>query len=54
MKVLIEIDDDLGGTLDAMAKEQDRSRAAQARHMLQRAIREAVESPETEPQEIPA
>lgn len=53
MKVLIEIDDDLGGTLDAMAKEQDRSRAAQARHMLQRAIREAVESPETEPQEIP-
>lgn len=57
MKVLIEIDDDLGDTLDAMAKEQDRSRSAQARHMLQRAIRESVESvetPENEPQEITA
>lgn len=54
MKVLIEIDDDLGDTLDAMAKEQDRSRSAQARHMLQRAIREAVETPENEPQEITA
>ena len=43
MKVLIEIDDELGEMLDALAKEQDRSRSAQARHMLQKAIRESVE-----------
>lgn len=54
MKILIELDDDLGETLDALAREQDRSRSAQARHMLQRAIRETVENqdePEPEPAE---
>ena len=35
MKVLIDIDDNLGERLDALAKEQSRSRSAQARHMLQ-------------------
>ena len=48
MKVLIDIEDDDGELLDALAKEQDRSRSAQARHMLTRAIREAAE---TQPEE---
>lgn len=54
MKVLIEIDDDLGEVLDALASEQDRSRSAQARHMLQRSIREAVEAQTEEAQEVEA
>jgi predicted transcriptional regulator len=44
MKVLIEIEDDDGELLDALAKEQDRSRSAQARHMLTRAVKEAAAS----------
>ncbi len=41
-KVLIELDDDDGDLLDRLAEEQDRSRSAQARRMLLRAIREAT------------
>jgi hypothetical protein len=41
-KVLIEIEDTDGELLDALAKEQDRSRSAQARHMLLKAIKEAT------------
>ena len=48
MKVLIDIDDEDGETLDALAAEQDRSRTGQARHMLTKAIREAVEQPQPE------
>jgi predicted transcriptional regulator len=40
MKVLIDIEDEDGEVLDALAKEQDRSRSAQARHMLTKALRE--------------
>ena len=43
MKILIEIDDQDGEMLDALAKEQDRSRSGQARHMLLKAIKEATE-----------
>ena len=42
MKILIDIDDTDGETLDALAAEQSRSRTGQARHLLTRAIREAV------------
>lgn len=42
MKILIDIDDTDGETLDALAAEQDRSRTGQARHLLLKAIREAV------------
>jgi predicted transcriptional regulator len=42
MKILIELDDDDGDLLDRLAEEQDRSRSAQARRMLLRAIREAT------------
>lgn len=42
MKILIEIEDTDGELLDALAKEQDRSRSAQARHMLLKAIKEAA------------
>lgn len=42
MKILIEIEDADGELLDALAKEQDRSRSAQARHMLLKAIKEAM------------
>jgi predicted transcriptional regulator len=49
MKVLIDIEDEDGELLDALAKEQDRSRSAQARHMLNKAIRESAE---TQPEEV--
>lgn len=42
MKILIEIDDGDGELLDALAKEQDRSRSGQARHLLLKAIKEAT------------
>jgi hypothetical protein len=42
MKILIEIEDTDGEMLDALAKEQDRSRSAQARHMLVRALKDAA------------
>lgn len=42
MKVLIDIEDHDGEVLDALAAEQDRSRTGQARHLLTRAIREAI------------
>jgi predicted transcriptional regulator len=42
MTLNIEIDDEDGALLDALAQEQDRSRHAQARRMLVRAIREAT------------
>jgi len=42
MKILIDIEDQDGEVLDALATEQDRSRTGQARHLLTRAIREAV------------
>jgi hypothetical protein len=42
MKILIEIDEQDGELLDALAKEQDRSRSAQARHMLLKAIKEVA------------
>ncbi len=45
MKILIEIEDEDGELLDALAKEQDRSRSGQARHMLLRAIKEATADP---------
>lgn len=48
MKVLIEIEDEDGELLDALAKEQDRSRSSQARHMLTRAIRDAATETQTE------
>ena len=38
----IEIDDETGGMLDSLAQEQDRSRSAQARRLLIRAIRAAA------------
>jgi predicted transcriptional regulator len=44
MKILIELEDEDGELLDAFAKEQDRSRSAQARHMLTRAVKEAAAS----------
>lgn len=42
MKILIDIEDQDGETLDALAAEQSRSRTGQARHLLLKAIREAV------------
>ena len=42
----IEIDEETGGMLDALANEQDRSRSAQARRLLIRAIRAAANQPE--------
>lgn len=42
MTLNIEIDDEDGALLDALAQEQDRSRHAQARRMLVLAIREAT------------
>jgi predicted transcriptional regulator len=44
----IEIPDDEGAMLDALAQEQDRSRSAQARRLLIRAIRAAANQPEEE------
>ena len=45
MKVLIELDDEDGDLLDKLAEEQDRSRSAQARRMLTKAIWEATNKP---------
>ncbi len=42
----IEIDDETGELLDEIAREQDRSRSAQARRLLIRAIRAAANQPE--------
>jgi hypothetical protein len=42
----IEIPDEEGAMLDALAQEQDRSRSAQARRLLIRAIRSAANQPE--------
>ena len=42
----IEIDDETGGILDSLAQEQDRSRSAQARRLLIRAIRAAANQTE--------
>jgi hypothetical protein len=42
MKILLEIDDEDGAVLDALAAEQDRSRTAQARKMLTEKIRETI------------
>lgn len=44
----IEIDDETGEMLDALANEQDRSRSAQARRLLIRAIRAAANQLEEE------
>jgi len=44
----IEIPEEEGEILDALAQEQDRSRSAQARRLLIRAIRAAVNQPEEE------
>jgi predicted transcriptional regulator len=44
----IEIPDEEGAMLDALAQEQDRSRSAQARRLLIRAIRAAANQPEEE------
>lgn len=43
MKILIEIADEVGEELDALAKERNRTRTAQARHLLTRAIRDEAE-----------
>jgi hypothetical protein len=43
MKILIDIEDQDGETLDALAAEQSRSRTGQARYLLLAAIREAVQ-----------
>lgn len=54
MTLNLEIDDETGEMLDALAREQDRSRSAQARRLLIRAIREACGQPrieETQPEE---
>lgn len=48
MTLNLEIDDETGEMLDALAKEQDRSRSAQARRMLIQAIRQAVNEPQPE------
>lgn len=48
MTLNLEIDDETGAMLDELAKEQDRSRSAQARRLLVRAIREAANQPEQE------
>jgi predicted transcriptional regulator len=45
MKVLIELDAEDGELLDKLAEEQDRSRSAQARRMLTKAIWEAANKP---------
>ena len=45
MKILIELDDEDGELLDKLAEEQDRSRSAQARRMLIKAIWEATNKP---------
>lgn len=45
MKVLIELDAEDGDLLDKLAEEQDRSRSAQARRMLIKAIWEATNRP---------
>lgn len=42
MKILIDIEDQDGEVLDALAEEQSRSRTGQARYLLVTAIREAV------------
>lgn len=42
----LEIDDEEGAMLDALANEQDRSRSAQARRLLIKAIRAAANQPE--------
>ncbi len=48
MKVLIDIDDEAGAELDAMAKNEKRSRSSQAAYLLEKAIREAVNEPQPE------
>lgn len=53
MTLNLEIDDETGEMLDALARDQDRSRSAQARRMLVKAIREAsgldrIEEPQPE------
>ena len=48
MTLNLEIDDETGAMLDELAKEQDRSRSAQARRLLVRAIHEAANQPEQE------
>lgn len=51
MKILIDIEDQDGETLDALAAEQSRSRTGQARHLLLKAIREAVAQPQPQQEE---
>lgn len=54
MTLNLEIDDETGAMLDDLAREQDRSRTAQARRLLIRAIREAANQPEPQPEEVGA
>jgi hypothetical protein len=54
MKILIDIEDQDGETLDALAAEQSRSRTGQARHLLLTAIREAVAQPQPQQEETQA
>lgn len=51
MTLNIEIDEEDGEALDALAKEQDRSRHAQARRLLVNAIREAA-ALDAKPEEV--
>lgn len=44
----LEIDDETGALLDALAQEQDRSRSAQARRLLIAAIRAAANQEQEE------
>lgn len=46
MKILIDIEDQDGEVLDALAEEQSRSRTGQARYLLVTAIRAAANQPE--------
>ena len=48
MKVLIDIDEETGAELDAMAKNEKRSRSSQAAYLLEKAIREAANQPQEE------
>jgi len=51
MKILIDIENYDGEVLDTLAAEQNRSRTGQARHLLLKAIREAVAQPQPQPEE---
>lgn len=48
MILLLEIDDEIGALLDAIAKNDKRSRSSQAAFLLEKAIREAANEPQPE------